>query len=143
MKKLLILAFLLCFVAFSFAADTIIVHKDPRLDVFTAKQAAVNKLTSKMTSSGQYRGYRLQLLNTGSREDAFKLKSELLQLFPAQKTYVLYQSPYFKVRMGNFMQKSDALSFRSELAKKYPQNAYIVEDIIEYTPGEDDDPSSN
>jgi len=122
----------------SYATDTIVVHKDARLDILSTKQAAVNKLTAKMTSTGQYKGYRLQVLNSRSRDEAFKTKSELLQLFPDQKSYVLFQSPYFKVRIGNFIEKSEAASFKSELAKKYPQNAYIVEDIIEYTPGEDE-----
>src|SRR3954449_10632911 len=97
---------LLVFVAMSarsFAADSIIVHKDVRLDMFTARQAAVNKATAKMTSNGMYRGYRLQLLNTRARDEAFKLKYKLLQSFPDQLTYILYQSPYFKVRIGNFL----------------------------------------
>src|SRR5690349_14262651 len=89
-----------------FAADTIIVHKDPRLDIFTEKQSEVNKRTSRMTSSGLYKGYRLQLLSTRSREDAFQLKTQLLKMFPSRQTYVVYQSPYFKVRMGDLDRKS-------------------------------------
>ncbi|HRI19312.1 MAG TPA: SPOR domain-containing protein [Panacibacter sp.] len=128
----------------SFASkDTVIIYKDPRLDLFTVKEAAVNKLTAKMTSSGQYRGYRLQVINTRNREAAFKAKSDLLQLFPDQKTYILFQSPYFKVRVGNFLQKPEAVSFQQQLARKFHQNAYIVEDIIEYTPGDEEEPALN
>ena len=142
-KKTALIIVLIFFCVKSFAADTVIVHKDPRLDLLTEKQASVNKLTSKMTSSGMYHGYRLQVLSTRSRDDAFKLKSELLQMFPSQGTYVLYQSPYFKVRIGNFRQRGEALSFKSMLSRSYPQNAYIVEDVIEYTPKEEDDTTSN
>jgi hypothetical protein len=138
MKPLMFLLVCLFVCSISYATDTIVVHKDARLDILSSKQAAVNKLTAKMTSSGQYKGYRLQVLNSRSRDEAFKVKSNLLQLFPGQKTYVMFQSPYFKVRIGNFIEKSEATSFKSELAKKYPQNAYIVEDIIEYTPNEDE-----
>lgn len=128
----------------AFAGDTIIVHKDPRLDIFSEKQSAVNKRTSKMTSNGMYKGYRLQVLTTRSRDAAFKLKSDLLKLIPSQQTYVLFQSPYFKVRIGNFIRKSDAISFKDDLLKKYPQTAYVVEDVIEYSPKDDEDyPSSN
>lgn len=142
MKTIALFFFVFFLSRIAIAGDTIIVHKDTRLEIFSAKQAAVNKLTSKMTSGGQYKGFRLQVLNSRSRDEAFKVKSELLQLFPNQKSYVLFQSPYFKVRIGNFIEKSEALSFRNQLAKKYPQNAYVVEDIIEYTPGEDD-PAAN
>ncbi len=136
--------FLLLFSIASFAArDTVIVHKDPRLDIFTTKVTAVNKLTAKMTSTGQYRGYRLQVVNTRTRENAFKVKSDMLQLFPDQKAYILFQSPYFKVRMGNFMHKPDAVAFQEQVSRKFHQITYIVEDIIEYTPKEEDDPSLN
>src|SRR4051812_45527706 len=125
------------------SADTIIVHKDPRLDIFTEKQSAVNKLTSKMTSSGLYQGYRLQVLSTRSRDEAFKLKTDLLQMFPSQQTYILFQSPYFKVRIGNFFRKPDAEFFKNRFIQKFSQNTYIVEDAIEYTPREGEDSTSN
>ena len=116
------------------AADTIIVHKDPRIDVLTAKQAAINKVTARMASNGMFKGYRLQVLNTRSRDDAFKTKAMLLENFPDQKTYVLYQSPYFKVRIGNFVNRSDADNFSKEVSSYLSQPAYVVQDLIEYIP---------
>lgn len=92
-----------------------------------------------MTSTGQYRGYRLQLLSTRSRDEAFKLKSQMLQLFPAQKAYILFQSPYFKVRIGNFLKPDAANDFKKQLAKSYTGNAYLIEDFIEYTPVDEDE----
>lgn len=116
------------------AADTIIVHKDARLDVFTAKQASVNKITAHMTSNGMFRGYRIQVLNTRSRDEAFNTKAMLLQQFPDQKSYIMFQSPYFKVRIGNFIKRDEAESFKSRVASVYTQPSYVVEDAIEYTP---------
>ena len=63
------------------AADTIIVHKDPRIDVLTAKQIAINKVTVHIGSNGLFKGYRLQVLNTRSRDEAFKTKTMLLRKF--------------------------------------------------------------
>src|SRR6266487_4352192 len=127
MKQVTVIFSIILLCKASFAADTIIIHKDPRLDIFTEKQSTVNKLTSKMTSSGLYKGYRLQVLNTRSRDEAFKLKYKLLQMFPDQQTSVLFQSPYFKVRIGNFIRKPDAESFKSRLLQTFPQNVYIVD----------------
>lgn len=121
------------------ASDTIIVHKDPRLDIFTEKQAYVNKVSTRMSSSGMVRGYRLQVLTTKSREDAFKTKAMLMQNFPDQKTYVLYQSPSFKVRIGNFVKRGDASNFKEILTSFYTEPVYIVDDRVEYIPGPDDD----
>ncbi|SFQ42292.1 SPOR domain-containing protein [Parafilimonas terrae] len=137
--KIAIKHFLFILVAcFAFAQananDTIIVHKDARVDVLAEKQAAINKMTSNMTADGLFKGYRLQVLNTRSRDDAFKLKAALLENFPDQKVYVLYQSPYFKVRIGNFVQRTDAEDFRKQLSAYISNPAYIVDDIIEYIP---------
>jgi hypothetical protein len=116
------------------AQDSVVVNKDPRLDILSTKQAAINRLTARMTSSGKYKGYRLQVLSTRSRDQAFRVKAELLQKFPGQKTYALYQSPYFKIRLGNFLERADAERFRKTMLQSYPQGVFVVEDVIEYTP---------
>lgn len=120
------------------ASDSIIVRKDPRLDLLTAKQAQINKRSAMMTSSGQYKGYRIQVISTNSRDQALSIKTELLSRFPDQKTYTSYQSPLFKVRIGNFIRKEDAEQFRKTLSRFYPRGVYVVEDVIEYNPVEDE-----
>jgi len=130
---------LLCMLLFSSApkaADTIIVNKDSRLDLLTQKQAEINKRTSMMTSSGQYKGYRIQVLSTHDRQLAFRVKTDLLANYPDQKSYIFFRSPYFKVRIGDFLKRSDAESFRKQLTGTYPQGGYIVADVIDYTPEE-------
>jgi len=115
-----------------------LVKKDARLDLLTAKQAQINKRTAMLTSSGQYKGYRVQVISTNSREQAFRIKTELLNRFPDQKTYTSYQSPLFKVRIGNFVKKEDAEQFRKMLNRFYPQGVYVVEDVIEYNAADDE-----
>ncbi len=91
-----------------------------------------------MTYNGLYHGYRLQVLSTQSREKAFDLKANLLQRFPGQKAYTIYQSPYFKVRFGNFIERDDAERYKRMLSSVYPQTIYVVNDNIEYTPKDED-----
>ena len=136
--RMLIIAIVFSGSAWANSGDTIIVHKDPRLDIFTAKQASINKVTARMSSNGLFKGFRLQVLNTRSRDDAFKTKAMLLENFPDEKTYVLYQSPYFKVRIGNFVNRNDAENFKKELSLFIAQPAYVVEDLIEYIPSADE-----
>lgn len=139
MKNSFLLIFTVCSVlCHAQAADTIIIHKDARLDILTEKQTAINKVTAKMSANGLFRGYRLQVLNTRNRDDAFKTKASLLENFPDEKVYVLYQSPYFKVRVGNFINRNDAEDFKKELSLFYGQPAYVIDDMIEYIPKADD-----
>jgi len=117
-----------------YANDTIIVHKDARLDVLTAKQTQINNRAAQLTSTGQYKGFRIQVLSTASRDLAFKTKADLLARFPDQKTVTLFQSPNFKVRMGNFITKAEAEKFRLSINKLFPDGVFIVEDTIDYIP---------
>lgn len=138
MYKLVFVVLAIAFTNMVVANDTIIVRKDPRLDILTAKQAQINKRSSMMTSSGLYRGYRIQVLSTQSRGEAFKMKTDLLTRFPEEKTYLMFQSPNFKVRLGNYLKRSDAEKVRQQLNILFGKSAYIVEDAVEYTPKEGD-----
>ena len=139
MKPLLFITFIFCVTSYTLnAADTIIVHKDARLDLLTENQVAINKVTSRMAGNGLFKGYRLQVLNTRSRDDAFKIKANLLENFPSEKVYILYQSPYFKVRVGNFVNRDDAEGLKKQLSYFIKQPVYVVEDAIEYIPGADE-----
>lgn len=121
------------------AVDTIIVHKDARMDVLSSKQIAANKKASLQTSSGQYKGYRVQVVSSANRDQAFKIKAELLSRYPDQKSYALFQSPNFKVRIGNFLKKADAEKFKLQLLKYYSTGVFVVEDAIEYTPTKEEE----
>jgi hypothetical protein len=122
------------------AADTTIVLKDPRLDVLTQKQRVINQKLSMMAGNGLYKGFRIQVISTNKREAAMRIKAELLTNFPDHKSYTVYQSPNFKVRIGNFINRDEAAKLKVLLNKYYPQGVYIVEDAVEYNPREDELP---
>ena len=123
-----------------FAGDSIIITKDARLDILTQKQQLMNRRLAMQAGNGLYKGYRIQVTSTSSRDEAFRFKAELMNRFPEYKTYTIYQSPNFKVRIGNFIKKEEAEKFKAQLNKMYPQGVYIVEDNIEYSPKEEDLP---
>lgn len=122
------------------STGTVIVKKDMRMDILSAKQGEINKRASKLSSSGHYRGYRIQAYNGQSRDEANAVKAELLRRFPDQKAYLLYQAPNFRVRVGNFLTQREGNDLRKIVASLYPQRGiYIVPDLIEYTPPEDEE----
>jgi predicted RND superfamily exporter protein len=139
LKSGLLIVFLLMTVGV-FAGDSIIITKDARLDILTQKQKLMNRRLAMQAGNGLYKGYRIQVTSTSSRDEAFRLKAELMNRFPENKTYTIYQSPNFKVRIGNFIKKEEAEKFKAQLNKMYPQGVYIVEDNIEYSPKEEDLP---
>jgi len=121
----------LFFAAGASAADTIIVIKDPRLDVLSQKQAFINKRTSVLTSNGKVKGFRIQITSTNSRDRAFNAKAAVQSKFPDQKVYTTYQAPLFKVRVGDFLKREDAEKYRKLMLSIFPDGLYVVEDVIE------------
>jgi hypothetical protein len=140
MKPFFFIIVLLFSIAPTHANDTILVHKDARIDVLTTKQVEVNKRSAYMTSNGQYKGFRIQVANTQKRDDANKMKADLMRFFPEEKTYLMYQAPNFRVRIGNFLDRKEAEKFKSRITKMFPgKGIYIVPDVIDYTPKEDEE----
>ena len=127
------------FVATVFGQDSIVLKKDSRLDVLSAKQAQINKRTSLVTSSGMIKGFRLQVVSTTNRDVALRTKADLLSRYPEHKAYLLFQSPYFKVRFGNFLKREDAEKMRKLLNKQYLQGVFVVEDGIDYILKDDEE----
>jgi hypothetical protein len=119
--------------------SSVIVHRDPRFDEMAAKQAEINKHAYE-TTTHRIQGFRIQAANTQNRDEANAVKAELLRRFPDEKSYLLYQAPNFRVRIGNFLTQKDAFQLRKMISALYPNKGiYIVRDIIEYTPSADDD----
>ena len=111
MKKLL-LAATFCWLAVSVMAQTdstssIVIHKDPRLDLLIKKQGQINEVTTR-DARRNIAGYRLQVINTSDRNAAISAKTKIYQLYPELKAYLLYQAPYFRLRVGNFKDKDEA-----------------------------------
>ncbi len=120
------------------SVSTVVVHKDPRFDELAAMQAEINK-KAYLSTSHFVRGFRIQAANTQNRDEANSIKAELLRRFPDQKSYLLYQAPNFRVRIGNFLTQKDASQLRKMIAALYPDKGiYIVPDIVEHTPTADE-----
>jgi hypothetical protein len=103
------------------------------------ERSATGCIIRKTTAGKPAQCYRLQVISTANREEAFKIKAEVQAKFPDQKTYIIFESPSFRVRIGNFLKREEAQKFKIELNKLYLQGGYIVEDGIEYTLKEDED----
>ena len=115
-------------------ASNVVVHKDFRLDILGRKEAELNAAATALLARSAL-GYRLQVLSTNDRDLAMKTKSQLLQQYPDQKTYLFYQSPYVKIRFGNFKTRQEAEQYRKQISKMLGGiSIYIVPERIEVKP---------
>lgn len=115
------------------SSSTVIVHKDPRLDILVKKQSDVN-LAVRRASARTAKGYRVLVVNTNKRDEAIAAKTKIYTNFPELKAYLVYQSPYFKLKAGNFRTRDEAVQYQKMLAPFFPKGVYIMNDSIEVTP---------
>jgi hypothetical protein len=108
--------------------------KDPRIDVLAKKQYQLNKVSGLKNSSGQYKGYRIMIVNTNNRETAYNARTELLRMFPEHALYMAYQAPYYKLKMGDFIKREDAEKVRKQIPSRVSQSLFIIQDIIKIKP---------
>lgn len=114
--------------------NSVIIHKDPRLDLLVKKQAQINEVTSR-DSRRTDKGYRLMIISTNSRDEAIAAKTKVYTYFPELKAYLWYQSPYFRVKAGNFKDRKDAEAYQRRMNTYFPKGVFIMKDVIEVKPG--------
>jgi len=115
-------------------SNSVIVHKDPRVDLLIKKQAVINEVTSR-DGRRTDKGFRLMIISTNNRDEALAAKTKVYTFFPDLKAYMWYQSPYFRVKAGNFKDRKDAEAYQKRLNTYFPKGVFIMKDIIEVKPG--------
>ncbi|MCK5730638.1 MAG: SPOR domain-containing protein [Draconibacterium sp.] len=104
------------------------VNHDPRLDKM------VNWHIEKNKKINGVEGFRVEIFfNSGM--DALELarnkKVAFLSKYPDYSVNIKYDAPNFKVRVGDFRTKNEALKLLKTINRSYPM-AFIVPDIINF-----------
>jgi len=141
MKQIIIFVVIFCCsfmskaqVDFKDSLGVVTIKQDNRIEILGQKMAEYNlNLATKPRMS---KGFRLMLLSTSNRDLAMSVRTKLLQQFPNESIYMSFQSPYIKIKFGNFEERGDADRMRKLLLaqKLVPGNIYIVSENIEVNP---------
>ncbi|QHS61004.1 SPOR domain-containing protein [Chitinophaga agri] len=105
------------------------VVKDSRLDLLIKKQIYINTLAIRNQP-----GFRVQVISTNKRNEANDVKARAMQLFPDYRTYMDYQAPYFKVRIGDFKTREEATELREKMSSSFQGGIFVVPAIINLSP---------
>lgn len=77
-------------------------------------------------------GYRVRIFFDNSqdaRDRSSEIEDSFVTTYPWIPAYRKYENPYFKVSVGDFRTKSDALRFMALIKKDYPSVFLVKEDI--------------
>lgn len=138
-QTLTILSVLTICVAFVFA-DDIFTEMSDRVEV---RQDSLISELLKDKSLGITRkevvrqGWRVQVYSnnngTVARQEADTMKLQMEEAFSPLPVYGIYDAPFWKVRIGNFLTEDEAKTFRDSLLVRFPvlqPETYIVRDQI-------------
>jgi hypothetical protein len=74
-------------------------------------------------------GYRIQIMYTDVRDEVYKSKGKMYKDFPDLPSYVEYEEPYYKLRLGDFKTRLEATYYLQDVVVLYT-GAFIVKDKI-------------
>ncbi|MCF6184954.1 MAG: SPOR domain-containing protein [Bacteroidales bacterium] len=106
---------------------TITITQDPRLRQIIKRHIEVN--------NNKFDGWRVQIY-FGSGQNAMTQAQNakrkfLIRYGNKNGAYIIYDSPFFKVRAGDFRTKAEALFFKTQIDKTFPQS-WVIKDKVYY-----------
>lgn len=100
----------------------LIINSDSRLDSMIQIHREEN------TRKNGFDGYRVQIFQ-GTKDEAYQVKARFISQHEEIKAYVSFQDPYFRVRLGDFRTKSEAIKLKQQIKSEFAAS-YVVEDLI-------------
>lgn len=140
MKTVAIITFLFAFLfpASLMAQQDSVQHDSARkgkitVNVDEAVKQYLESRKQQRQSDTVYKGYRIQLMFTDKRADAKAAKEKFQAMYPNCPAYLIYDSPNFKVRVGNFATQLDAQALLFKLIPDFP-TLFLVEERVSELP---------
>lgn len=85
-------------------------------------------------SSTMYNGFRIRIFldnKKTARDESLEAEAAFRKLFPGYMTYRNFSYPFFKVTVGDFRTKADAMEFLPKVQRHFPA-AFIVREQFKY-----------
>ena len=130
MKKILFLTLMFPIFVFS-QSDTTFNTKG---EIISINQKGVDKLVSKykqiLKKTGGVEGWRIQLIFKDQKEEILPYQIKFTNLYPEIPVQIAFDSPNYKLTVGNFRTRNKALKIKHQISKNFP-GAYPVPIIID------------
>ena len=130
MKKILFLTLMFPIFVFS-QSDTTFNTKG---EIISINQKGVDKLVAKykqiLKKTGGVEGWRIQLIFKDQKEEILPYQIKFTNLYPEIPIHLTHVYPNYKLTVGNFRTRNEALKIKHQISKNFP-GAYPVPIIID------------
>jgi len=94
--------------------------------------ALVRKYENILKAKNGVDGWRVQIMFKTKKAEIQQLKIAFIKLYPEIPAYLEYDTPYYRVRVGNCRTKLEAIKIQHQISKNFP-GAYPVPEIINFS----------
>lgn len=102
-------------------AQNVQVNLDPAIEQLVRTWTAQNRANPRID------GWRIQIMSSTDRQRVESGKTQFLGLYPTVPADWVHEKPYYKLRVGAFQTRQEAMSFLLQLKYSYP-DAYPTRD---------------
>ena len=103
-------------------------------EIISINQKGVDNLVSKykqiLKKTGGVEGWRIQLIFKAQKEEILPYQIKFTNLYPEIPVQIAFDSPNYKLTVGNFRTRNEALKIKHQISKNFP-GAYPVPIIID------------
>ncbi|MBS2100305.1 SPOR domain-containing protein [Carboxylicivirga linearis] len=102
------------------------IHQDQGIDFLMETMVKENE------RKGGVDGYQIQLFSGSGpqgKRNAMDVKTKVLEEFPDAKITTTYNPPFWRVRVGSYRNKHEALPLLKDLKEFFP-NCYVVKGMV-------------
>ena len=92
--------------------------------------ALVRKYKTILKNTGGVEGWRIQVIFKAKREEILTKQAKFARLYPKIPAQIIFDSPYYKLTVGNFRYRNQALKIQHKIKKSFPA-AHPVPVIID------------
>ena len=89
----------------------------------------VHKYKTILKNIGGVKGWRIQVTFKAKRENILPLQIKFSRLYPEIPAQITFDSPYYKLTVGNFRTRNEAIKIKHQINKVFP-SAHPVPIII-------------
>lgn len=132
MNKYIVLILLLALSSFSIAQNEssgeVQIIEDERIDTLLSMHKILNEYDPEIF------GWRIEIFfesGNNSKRLAIEAQSAFIGMYTEVPTHLLFQAPYYKVRVGDYRTRLEAEEFLKRISGNYP-NAFVVKDKIDF-----------
>lgn len=114
--------------------ESVKIYQDDRVDSLLSLHRKINEFNLANEEHDGIDGFRIHLYfesGNNSKARTMNVRDQFLRRYPQIGAYVIYRSPFYRLRVGDYRTRVEAERFLQRIIRRYPA-AYVVGTKIKF-----------